>query len=121
MIMHKCLKSGCNVLIKQGDKYCAAHTNANAKEYERLRKINQARLLTFYKSKAWRKLRASKLATSPICEECEREGKVSQATTVHHIRDVRMYWNERLEFNNLESLCKSHHEQIYKGRYFNGE
>ena len=121
MIMHKCLKGGCNALIPQDNKYCELHTNAQPKEYERLRKINQAELLTFYKSKAWRKLRASKLVTSPICEECERDGKVSQANTVHHIRDVRMYWNERLEFNNLESLCKSHHEQIYKGRYFNGE
>ncbi len=121
MIMHKCLKGGCNTLIPQGSKYCTIHVGTGVKEYERLRKTNQAELLTFYKSKAWKKLRLSKLATSPICEQCEREGKVSQATTVHHIQDVRTYWNERLEFNNIESLCKSHHEQIYKGRYYNGE
>ena len=39
----------------------------------------------FYSRKPWRQMRAAKLATDPICEECQRRGLVTLATEIDHI------------------------------------
>ena len=33
----------------------------------------------------WRKIRAMLLAREPLCRECDRQGKTTAATMVHHI------------------------------------
>src|SRR5690348_11408340 len=61
----------------------------------------------------WRRVREQKLNESPLCQRCQAEGKVTAATEVHHIVAIRDIPNggptKRLELQNLESLCHSHH------------
>lgn len=58
----------------------------------------------------WSRLRALYLAKNPLCEECFREGKVTPATTVDHIRPFNGYADPlRLCWENLQSLCNRCH------------
>ena len=56
---------------------------------------------------AWRKLRASVLADSPLCEHCSKRGLIVLATDVDHIDDDASN-NDR---DNLASLCHSCHSR----------
>jgi 5-methylcytosine-specific restriction protein A len=58
----------------------------------------------------WRKLRAAFIAENPLCVFCQRDGRVTPAAVVDHI--VAHKGNEilLLDWNNLQSLCKHHHD-----------
>lgn len=119
-LMHKCAKSGCNKLIDINAKYCKQHANYYPRQYDKLRMRNKFTrdYRLFYQSKAWRKLRQDKLLNNPLCELCLLKHKYTNATDVHHIDDVFNHWNERLNFDNLQALCKSCHEGIHKLGYY---
>lgn len=57
----------------------------------------------------WRKLRALFIAEHPLCVECEREGRIVPATQVDHIMALSTHPQLRLEWDNLQSLCTTHH------------
>ena len=59
---------------------------------------------------AWRKVRLVKLAEDPLCEQCKRKGLLKLAEEVDHIIPIAD-GGERLELNNLQSLCKSCHSR----------
>jgi 5-methylcytosine-specific restriction protein A len=62
--------------------------------------------------KHWLKLRQAKLATHPWCEECERSGKKRMAVEVDHIVPFDGIDDaKRLDWDNLQSMCKTCHEQ----------
>lgn len=69
----------------------------------------------------WRELRMRYLSAHPLCEECERHGKTTLATCVHHIRPVESQCNPAMmeratyDINNLEALCEACHEQRHQG------
>ena len=46
-----------------------------------------------YNTNRWRQLRLAKLITSPLCEVCLKQGKVTPAIDVHHIDSVMNYTN----------------------------
>ena len=63
-----------------------------------------------YNDNQWKRLRKAKLQRNPVCERCLKTGHVSQATVVHH---RVAHKGDRILFydiNNLESLCKPHHD-----------
>lgn len=62
----------------------------------------------FYVSVAWIRLKNYKLNQTPFCERCPKE-PFTIATEVHHIKEVKACPELRLDFGNLESLCKSCH------------
>jgi 5-methylcytosine-specific restriction endonuclease McrA len=86
----------------------------------------------FYKSRLWLTLRNSILEKYHYeCQDCLKKGKVTRATTVHHINEVRQrpdlalseyYFDgktgERRE--NLRPLCHECHN-IAHGRMCNNE
>jgi 5-methylcytosine-specific restriction enzyme A len=59
---------------------------------------------------AWQKARAAYLAQHPLCLFCEREGEVTAAVVVDHLKahqgDYGKFWDQ----NNWQSLCKRHHD-----------
>jgi 5-methylcytosine-specific restriction protein A len=58
----------------------------------------------------WQRVRRMHLANKPLCHDCFNEGgRVTIATEVHHIIAKRDGGTN--EFENLMSLCKSHHSQ----------
>lgn len=64
----------------------------------------------FYQSPAWRKLRAVKLRLNPLCEECERLGRVTPAQMVDHITPINK-GGASLDMENLQSLCNACHNR----------
>ena len=71
-------------------------------------------------SKKWKQLRQWKLEQNPLCELCEREGKVVSAIDVHHKVPVESARTpdemERLAFdpNNLQALCIPCHAKVHR-------
>lgn len=71
-------------------------------------------------SKKWKTLRQWKLEQNPLCELCEREGKVVSAIDVHHKVPVESARTpdemERLAFdpNNLQALCIPCHAKVHR-------
>lgn len=63
----------------------------------------------FYVSTPWRRLRVYKLILTPFCERCLPD--LEYATEVHHIKEVKINPELRLDIENLESLCKSCHSK----------
>jgi 5-methylcytosine-specific restriction endonuclease McrA len=76
----------------------------------------------------WLGLRAAHLREHPLCVDCEREGRMVAADQVDHVEpfdgpdDPR-----RLDADNLQSLCASHHarktarEQRRRRRWTGGQ
>jgi len=61
---------------------------------------------------AWDKTRRAKLNLQPLCERCERQGRVVAASTVHHKRELEGIDDPgRLTMGNLEALCRDCHEK----------
>jgi 5-methylcytosine-specific restriction protein A len=59
----------------------------------------------------WRKASKEFLKKHPLCVHCEREGRLTPATEVDHIKphggDRKLFWNT----NNWQPLCKSCHSK----------
>lgn len=60
----------------------------------------------------WLRLRERKLAADPLCEECDKNGDVEFAVEVHHKIPFRGKNDSlRLDYSNLQSLCKRCHSR----------
>ena len=69
---------------------------------------------SFYQSKEWKVLRATKFYDSNgICEMCLKDGIINEAREIHHIVPITRDWSKRLEYNNLISLCSNCHNKIH--------
>lgn len=70
-------------------------------------------------SKEWKELRARQLREHPLCQMCEREGKVTAAIDVHHVEPIEASMSHakmrELCFNPalLMSLCIPHHIKVH--------
>lgn len=69
-----------------------------------------------YNTKRWRDLRTQKIQEQPLCQDCLKEGKITPAQEVHHIKSFckRGLTPEEVEkrafdYDNLVCLCKSCH------------
>ena len=80
------------------------------KEYDKPTKQNG-----FYLSKEWRKKREHILKRDKhLCQHCLKNGKVTAANTVHHIKELEEYPDLALTDSNLISLCFDCHELTKK-------
>ena len=63
--------------------------------------------------RAWRAVRARKLAHDPLCEMCEANGLTQEAEQVHHIKPFNGRSDPlRLQRTNLMSVCRRCHERL---------
>lgn len=70
---------------------------------------------TFYNSKQWKNLRATKFYDSNgICEMCLKDGIINEAREIHHIVPIEKDWNKRLDYENLIALCPEHHNLMHE-------
>jgi 5-methylcytosine-specific restriction enzyme A len=63
----------------------------------------------FYVSPKWRRLRALKLQINPLCEICQKAGKLVAATTVHHDIERLARPDLAYDLDNLVSCCSPCH------------
>ena len=67
----------------------------------------------------WAKVRDRKLSSQPLCEICQGNGRTTAATVVHHIKPTDTHFHLRLQFSNLQSLCRNCHENLHGRRGIN--
>lgn len=114
----------CGALIPYGGTYCRMCQEVVDKEKELRRqdsikrsnrKYNKTRnpkYTRFYNSKDWCVLSQSYMqAKGYKCEQCGQ-----MATEVHHIKPIQTDegWNRRLDYDNLELLCKHCHNERHE-------
>ena len=71
-------------------------------------------------STLWHNLRNSYIHNNPLCEECMKDGVVTPATQVHHIKpfmsglseDER--WQLLTDINNLMAVCDLCHHKLHR-------
>lgn len=83
--------------------------------------MNQRRYKTnndaFYKSKEWKLLRLEALQRDNyLCIECKKRGIITPATTVHHIKPLRIDDSRALQLSNLETVCGPCHNRLHRER-----
>ena len=67
----------------------------------------------------WRGIRNAILQRHPLCAECQRQGRITAATEVHHLipveRGTDIRGKEELAYNlsNLEPLCHACHLEAH--------
>ena len=71
----------------------------------------------FYHSKEWKKLRLEALERDHyLCIECLKNGKITPADTVHHIKPLRIDQTGAEDLNNLETVCRACHNKLHRER-----
>ena len=63
-----------------------------------------------YSSKRWKLVRRAKLATNPLCEDCETLGLIESANHVDHVQAINN-GGAVFDLDNLRSLCVSCHSR----------
>jgi 5-methylcytosine-specific restriction protein A len=70
-----------------------------------------------YNNTKWKKLRDVYLREHAVCTECLSKGKVTPATSVHHIKtpfiNGEINYHLLLDYTNLMSLCNECHGNIH--------
>jgi 5-methylcytosine-specific restriction enzyme A len=71
----------------------------------------------WYQLGVWKRARQYQLQCEPLCQQCQREGRVTPATQVDHIEPHRGDWNA-FRYGAVQSLCLDCHSR--KTRAENG-
>ena len=92
-----CMNFPCPNLATEGG-HCPKHARPRApKETD-----------PFYLSVRWRRFRSWYLGKHPMCEQCQREGRLVQADMVDHVVELRD-GGAALSEDNAMSLCRKCH------------
>lgn len=102
-----CSMSGCSQLCENGDQYCSEHKQAVNKQYNKFQRDPESNKRY---GRAWKRIRDRYIKAHPLCEECDREGRIRAAAEVHHILPLSKGGGN--ETSNLMALCKSCHSRI---------
>lgn len=109
--------SKCKIrLINRNEKccsVCAAKEENRHKEYKKYRTDTKEQ--KFYKSKEWIAIRnLIKSKDNGMCLRCLANKEIRPMNTVHHIKELKEGWSDRLNEDNLISLCEQCHQTIHK-------
>lgn len=98
-----CLHPGCAKLVGSNTMYCDEHKPLH-REYTRSASSRG------YGSR-WQKVSKAFIQDHPLCAECLKQGRYTEATVVDHITphrgDQRLFWSE----SNWQPLCKPCHDK----------
>ena len=100
-----CAYPGCPELTDV--RFCEKHAKQDARDYERYRRDPATRKRY---GRAWKRIRDRYVASHPLCEECEKHGRVTPAEEVHHILPLSQGGTHAEE--NLMALCTPCHSGI---------
>ena len=100
-----CSYPGCPELTD--DRYCEQHQSLVNKQYNKYQRDPESNKRY---GRSWKRIRDRYIKTHPLCEECQRQGRLTPAEEVHHI--IPLANGGRNNKENLTSLCKSCHSRI---------
>ena len=100
-----CSFPGCGRLTD--DRYCDEHRLIAVRHYNKYQRDPDTKQRY---GRAWRRIRARYIQAHPLCEQCEKEGRLTPAEEVHHILPLAVGGTH--DENNLMALCKSCHSRI---------
>lgn len=90
------------------------------RQYSYEQKLKNDEVAKFYNSVWWRNTRKAMLMENPLCQECLKNNKVTEATQIHHKKPwqsgISPKEQEELfyDINNLVCLCSFCHKEIHK-------
>jgi 5-methylcytosine-specific restriction protein A len=100
-----CSYPGCPELTD--DRYCEQHQSLVNKQYNKYQRDPESNKRY---GRSWKRIRDRYIKTHTLCEECQRQGRLTPAEEVHHIIPLANGGSNNKE--NLMSLCKSCHSRI---------
>ena len=101
--LRPCRKPGCPELTRQGwcDKHKPIYQRGESADWHWM-----------YGTPLWKqRLRPTQLLREPFCRMCAAEGHRTRATVADHIVPHRGDWALFSDPDNLQSVCKRHHDQ----------
>lgn len=104
-----CSYPGCPKLTD--GRFCEEHAKAEAKRYE---KYNRDPAVRCRYGRAWKRIRDSYVQQHPLCEMCQKDGRLVATEEVHH--KVPLSEGGTHARDNLIALCKSCHARIHAER-----
>lgn len=106
-----CSWPGCRCLVTLPERYCEKHkprAEAKQKACFNRGKRNASELGYNY---AWQRARKQFLLDHPLCQECQRNGRITAANVVDHITphkgNQELFWDQ----SNWQALCQSCHSK----------
>lgn len=117
-----CAYPGCHMPAPRGERYCDRHKEVGVKRdaamAEKAKKYRDARRRSKKGSTAqrgyggrWQALRKRFISQHPYCEQCMKEGRLTPATDVDHIKPHRGCARLLFDENNLQALCHECHSR----------
>lgn len=104
----------CRQITTNQNGYCDKHQGAYEEQEKRrkqwLERNRGSRHARGYDN-LWYEVRRTYLMQHPLCEQCEKEGRITPAREVHHkvaLRDG----GERLNPDNFMALCRACHQKF---------
>jgi 5-methylcytosine-specific restriction protein A len=101
-----CSYPGCNKLVKSGR--CESHRRQADKKYDKERENEPWR--QWIHSTRYRVAISIYKSEHPLCERCEKVGKVVPVYIVHHKIQHKGNWELFWSRDNWESVCNDCHE-----------
>ncbi len=106
-----CSYPGCPKLTD--GRFCEEHQKLENQRYEKYDRDPAAKRRY---GRAWKRIRDRYMNAHPLCDRCQREGRLVKAEQVHHIKPLAEGGDHGE--NNLMSLCSSCHAAfLQKARY----
>lgn len=100
-----CSYPGCPELTD--GRFCEEHAKQETKRYE---KYDRDTAVKKRYGRAWKRIRDRYINARSLCEQCKKNGKLTPAEEVHHIKPLSHGGTN--DEDNLMSLCKSCHSKI---------
>ena len=104
-----CAYSGCPNLTN--DKYCDNHSYLNKEDALRYNKHRRDPRSNKRYGRAWKRIRDKYISSHPLCESCQKAGRLTPAAEVHHKLPLTQGGTHQAD--NLMSLCHSCHMKIH--------
>ena len=99
-----CSYPGCPKLTD--GRFCEEHQKLENQRYEKYDRDPAAKRRY---GRAWKRIRDRYMNAHPLCERCQRDGRLVKAEQVHHIKPLAEGGDH--SENNLMSLCSSCHAE----------
>lgn len=88
-------------------RFCEQHQKVENQRYE---KYDRDPAVRRRYGRAWKRIRDSYISQHPLCEECEKNGRLTKAEEVHHI--IPLARGGTHDKRNLMALCTPCHSAI---------